>query len=247
MAEVVIATPGGRMPVYVARPSGAGPWPGVVVIHDFTGMSADLRNQADWLAGAGYVSVAPDLYHWGSRLRCLWTIARELGAGRGRTFDDIEATREWLAGDESCTGRVGVIGFCMGGGYALILAADRGYLAASTNYGGCPKNAAELLSRACPIIGSYGGRDRSPMGARAGERLEGVLTGLGIDHDVKVYPGAHHGFMNDHDAADLTPLLVFLGRISGTRYDPAATEDARRRIVSFFDRHLKASQPSPVE
>ncbi len=83
MTMEVIRTPCGDMPVYVAVPPAAGPWPGVVVIHDFGGMSHDLRNQADWLAAEGYVAAAPDLYYWGSRLRCLWTIMREIAAGEG--------------------------------------------------------------------------------------------------------------------------------------------------------------------
>ena len=63
-------------------------------MHDFAGMSRDLRNQADWLASEGFVAAAPDLYYWGSRLRCLWTIMREVTAGRGRTVADIDAVRD---------------------------------------------------------------------------------------------------------------------------------------------------------
>ena len=71
------------------------------------------------------------------------------------------------------------------------------------------------------------------MGRSAAPRLEQALTALGIDHDVKVYPGAGHGFINDPDPADATPLLIFLAKISGTRYHDPSAADARRRIAGF--------------
>ncbi len=114
--DIEIRTPHGPMPAYVARPATVPPpWPGVVVIHDFTGMSHDLRAQADWLASEGFFAVAPDLYYWGSRLGCLRTIMRDLGVRRGRSFDDIDAARRWLISHDGCTGMVGVIGFCRAG------------------------------------------------------------------------------------------------------------------------------------
>ncbi len=237
----MISVPSGELPVYVSTPSGEGPWPGVVVIHDVLGMNQDLRNQADWLAGEGYLAAAPDLFHGRPRATGIISVTRHAVTGKGRPYDDIEAVRASLAARKECTGAIGVIGFCMGGGLALMLAPGRGFAVSSVNYGTAPKRAytSAFLESCCPVVASYGGKDRTLRGAA--ERLERALTAVGVAHDVKEYPGAGHGFLNDHKGAgDKSPLLFAVsGRFSSMGYREQAALDARRRIVTFFDAHLK--------
>ncbi|MFW3168889.1 dienelactone hydrolase family protein [Geodermatophilus sp. CPCC 206100] len=237
-SDVSIPAPGGPLPGHLATPTGSGPWPGVVVLHDLVGMSSDLREQADWLAGAGYLAVAPDLFRGNRRPTCMIRMMRETWRRRGPTFADIEATGRWLAERPACTGRVGVIGFCLGGGFALLLAAEHRFDAASVNYGPVSKKvySEEVLTGACPVVGSYGAKDPGNRGA--GDRLSRILAAVGVDHDVKTYPDAGHSFLNDHDPADLPALFAVQFRLTGNPYHDPSAQDARRRILDFFGRHL---------
>jgi carboxymethylenebutenolidase len=219
---------------YLASPAGIGPWPAVVMIHELFGLDDVMRGHADRLAGLGYLTLAVDLFSAGGNVRCLVTTMTTMIRGHGRAFGDISAARDYLAASSDCTGKIGVIGFCMGGGFALLTAGD-GYDAASVNYGQLPRHLDETLAGACPIVASYGARDRSLRGAAG--RLDSALEKAGVIHDVKEYPAASHAFLNDAEVGPraLRPLL----RVAGIGPAPEAAKDAWGRIERFFSTYLR--------
>ena len=231
---------GGELDGTLSLPGGqaVGQLPGVIVVHEIFGPQPEILEVAERFAAHGYGALAPDLFSAGLRVGCLTRALVELSrGGAGRTLDAIESSRAWLAARPEIDGqRMAVIGFCLGGGFALAFAASgpEGLRAASVNYGQVPRKA-QALSRCCPIVASYGGRDRI-MGKESG-RLERHLEQLGIEHDVKSYPQVGHSFMTDghHPVGRLVFLPMHIG------YEPRAAEDAYARVFDFFERHVSAS------
>lgn len=224
----------GDLPAYRAVPEGEGPWPGLVLVHELFGLDDEMKGHADRLAAMGHLVVVPDLMARGRKVVCLARTMTALQRGRGRAFDDIDRARALLASDPRCTGSIGVIGFCMGGGFALLLAGRPGWDVAVANYGVVPD--AEALDGACPVIASYGGRDRYLSGAA--ERLETALVERGVPHDVKEYPVAGHAFLNVAHTAPwyLAPVTRFLLNAGP---EPESARDAWGRIEAFLGEHLR--------
>jgi carboxymethylenebutenolidase len=236
-ADLTLYVPGDPIPGYLAVPEGVGPWPGVVVLHEAFGLNDDIRRITDRVAGLGYLAVVPDLLPsdsvWG-RMRCLARLFRQVQ--RGEPLPVVDGVVEWLARRTDCDGRVGAIGFCLGGSVAFLLACRGGVEVAAPNYGRVPED--HLLAASCPVVASYGGRDR--IFTRQAPRARSVLAAHGIDHDVKVYPEAGHSFMNQAEDHRLAKALARPLMAVGFVRDDA--EDAWARIEHFFARHLR---PTP--
>ncbi len=235
LSEASIAAGGSsRLLGYLAEPAGEGPFPAVLMIHEAFGLDGITVRHAQRMAAAGYLTLAVDLFSDGGPRRCLVSTMRSMAAGEGRAFTDLSTARAWLLDSGRTTGKIGVIGFCMGGGFALLLAND-GYDAAAVNYGRLPKEPDTALAGACPVVANFGARDRTLPGAAA--KLSAVLERLGVEHDVKEFGTAGHAFLNDAEAGPrpLRPLF----RVMGIGPDPQSAPEAWRRIEDHFARHLK--------
>jgi carboxymethylenebutenolidase len=243
LSEVRIPVGTRDLPAALALPdaaAGAGPTrplPAVVVIHELFGLNDDIRSIASRFADAGYAAIAPDfMTGLGPQPLCVVRFARGLNRiGTGRPYRQLDAVRSWLARrPEVDPARIGVAGFCIGGGLALLYAATADDIAVvAPFYAPVPADAEARLAKLCPVVASYGQRDRF-FGSMA-SRLEAALTAAGVDHDVKSYPDAGHSFMNRHGG-----VVGWLGARIPMRagYQPQAADDAWRRVLAFFGRYL---------
>ncbi|AFM18823.1 dienelactone hydrolase-like enzyme [Mycolicibacterium chubuense NBB4] len=229
--DVDVATPTGPIRAALAVPAGAGPWPGVVVVHDAFGLSDDIRRNTRRFADNGYLAIAPDLFSRGY-VRCVRSVMRSMAQRSGQAVDDLTAARSVLADRSDCTGKVGIAGFCMGGGFALVMG-TMGFDASAPFYPSLMRDYGFLCDGSCPVVASYGRKD--PLNLGNGPRLRKSLDDNGTPNDVKVYPGAGHSFANEHSGQ---PVL----RIAGFGYDADATDDAYRRVFDFFGTHLVAGR-----
>ncbi len=227
LSRISVPTSDGPIRADLAMPDGAGPWPGVVVVHDALGLSDDIADNARRFADNGFLALAPDLYSRGG-VRCVVSTMLSIQRRTGRAVDDLLAVRDLLKGRADCTGTVGVAGFCLGGGFALIMA-SKGFGASAPFYPSIAPTYGSLVEGACPVVASFGSRDVLNIGS--GPRLEKALNKRNIPNDVKTYDGVGHSFANELPGQ---PIL----RIAGFGYDAGVTEDAYRRVFAFFREHL---------
>jgi len=230
---------GRRLRAFLALPTappGGARLPAVLVVHEAMGLNDDIRRIASRFADEGYVALAPDLVGAGWKPLCIARFFQGMGrVGTGRPYREMAAFQDWLGTrPEVDPERIGMAGFCAGGGFAMLYAARGGrrLRAIAPFYGALPADDS-IIAELCPTVASYGGRD-AMMGAN-GPRLQAALDAAGIPNDVRTYPRAGHSFMNHHDGllGRLTPLMPTHGG-----FEPAAAEDAWTRVLAFFAMHL---------
>jgi carboxymethylenebutenolidase len=214
---------GGRMRGYLARPtSGAARLPGVLVIHENRGLNPHIEDIARRLALEGYLAFAPDALTPLGGYPGNEDAARELFGqlNRDTLVNDFVAAFEFLEGHADCTGSVGAVGFCFGGGMVNQLAARLPELDAGVAFYGSQVPADQVPGIEAPLLLHYAGIDER---INAGWPVyETALRDNGVEYEAYVYEGANHGFNND-----TTP-----------RFDAGAAERAWRRTLDFFKTHL---------
>lgn len=207
------------------RPQGKGPFPALIVIHEWWGLNDWVKEQASQLADEGYVALAVDLYR--GKVANTPDEAHELmrGVPEDRSAQDLRAAFDFLKSQKDVkANRIGSIGWCMGGGYALDVALEEPTLAADViNYGHLASDPANLKKINAPILGIFGGQDKG-IPPEDVKKFEQALNGLGKKVEIKIYPDAGHAFENRNNK-------------SGYRAEDAA--DARKRTLDFLDRTLK--------
>jgi carboxymethylenebutenolidase len=224
MGELVEFKTNGRTDSgYLAIPE-SGNGPGVIVIQEWWGLVDHIKDVCERFASEGFVALAPDLYH-GKTTKSPDEAGKLMMSMRiDEAEKDISGAIEYLLAQEATTGgKVGVVGFCMGGALALYTATKNAKVGACVVfYGGHPNVKPDLPQLASPVLSISGDRDKS-VTPEVVHKLEQQLKALGKKVDVIIYPGADHAFFND---------------TRPTVYVPEAAADAWQRTIDFFSKHL---------
>ena len=213
----------GTMRGYLARPAGAGKWPGIVVIHENRGLNPHIEDVTRRLALEGFVAFAPDALtpvggYPGDEEKAA-QLFRELNAEK--RAEDLIAAADFLKARPECTDKIGAVGFCFGGAILNMMAVRIPYLAAAVPFYGVQPSAADAARIKAPLLLHYAEKDeRVNTGWPA---FEAALKANGIKYQMYMYPGTNHAFLND-----TTP-----------RYDEAAAKLAWSRTLAFFKENLK--------
>jgi carboxymethylenebutenolidase len=222
VVSVPRANGAGVMDSFFAKPEGAGPFPGMIVIHEIFGLNPNIRQICQAFAGQGYAALAVDLFSNRNRAACMMQIFHGIMFRplNNPILADLNSAFDFLKQKTDVDAeRIGAVGFCMGGSYALQMAVTaKNMKAASVFYGANPKPL-DTVAQACPIMGSYPDKDFT---TRAAHELEAKLVSYNIPHDIKIYENTQHSFYSQQRSP----------------FEVEASKDAWQRMLNFFSEHL---------
>ncbi len=224
-ANVTYKNGGVTLTGYLAEPAAEGRHPGLVLIHEWWGLNDQVKDEARKFASEGYVSLAVDLYR--GKVAATPDEAHELmrALPQDQGVADLKAAFDYLASRPDVSpAKIGSVGWCMGGGYSLLLAEKEPSLAAcAVNYGAMPTDPAIIKSIQAPVLGNFGGQDRGLTPDKV-QTFEKAMKDAGKQIDVKIYPDAGHAFENPNNK---------------NGYRPDDAKDAWNRMAAFFGKTLK--------
>ncbi len=227
LTNVTYAGPNGvTLHGYLARPTGNGPHPAVLMIHEFYGLNRDIIKKADLLAGQGYVVLAADSYRGQTTALIPRAIFLVATTPQDRIASDLDAAFRYLSTVQGVDAlRVGAVGFCFGGTQVMKMGTRNGDLAAAVIfYGSGPITdpaALGVMGKRGPVLGIYGERDQSiPLAEVRGFEL--AMQARGVPHRVTVYPGVGHAFVTSASLAQ-----------------PGAAQQAWGEMLAFLAQNLQ--------
>ena len=217
---------GHKVEGYLAVPKNMqGSIPGIIVIHEWWGLNDNIRAMARRFAGEGYAALAVDLYNGkvADSPDSAFSYMKMSMSHSDANVDNLKQAYQYLSNDAKAT-KIGVIGWCFGGGWSLrtALAMPDKIDATVIYYGQLVTNPDQLKTLQMPISAFFGGQDKS-IPETTIRKFESTLDSLGKSVQVKIYPDANHAFANP----------------SGTRYNPKAAKDAWQKTMTFFNKNLK--------
>ena len=209
---------------YVAKPQGSGPFPTVIMIHEFFGLNESIVGKAQGLAKEGYLVVAADTFRGSTTGWIPRAIYQVITTKTEQVNTDLDSVYAWLqAQPDVDPARIAIVGFCYGGRTSLLYALHNNQLAATVVFYGSPVTDPQVLKNLSgPVLGIFGGADQS-ISVESVQAFDSALSQAGVVHEITTYPGQPHAFVHD---------------MAGIQKGGAQAE-AWAQMLKFLDANLK--------
>ena len=216
---------------YVAKPGGSGPFPAVIMIHEFWGLNESILSKADLLAQEGYLVIAPDTFRGSTTSWIPRAIYQVISTKPENVNADLDSVYAWLASQQSVdNNRIAIAGFCYGGRTSLAYSLHNNQLAATVIFYGSPETDPAILKPLPgPVLGIFGSADRS-ISVEQVTAFDAALTEAGVPHEITIYEGQPHAFVKDAAGIEAG----------------GAQGEAWQQMISFLDANLK-NEPATMQ